>query len=133
RLAQAPHRMFAPAEVKSFQSREGDPAVLEELSFGLFGPNGPLPLHLTEIAFQRARQLDDPTMSDFLNMLQHRLIGLFYRAWAEADPVTQMDRPETDRFRRYVGALLGLADAVDEPSALHYARLGHAAQFASQT
>lgn len=133
RLAQAPHMMFAPSEVKSFQSQDGGPPVLEELSFGMFGPNGPLPLHLTEIAFQRARQLDDPTMSDFINMLQHRLIGLFYRAWAEADPVTQLDRPETDRFRQYVGALLGLADAVDEPGGLKYARLGHAAQFASHT
>lgn len=133
RLAQAPHMMFAPSDVKSFQAETDEPPVLETLSFGMFGPNGPLPLHLTEIAFQRARQLDDPTMSDFVNMLQHRLIGLFYRAWAEADPATQLDRPEADRFRQYVGSLLGLADAVHEPSALQYARLGHAAQFASHT
>jgi type VI secretion system protein ImpH len=131
RLAQPPHMTFAPSEVKAFEIAGDAPAVLESYGFGMFGPNGALPLHLTEIAFQRARQLGDPTFSDFVNMLQHRLIGLFYRAWADADPATNHDRPEADRFRLYIGSLIGLAGAGSQSDVLEHAKLGHAAQFSS--
>jgi len=133
RLSQPPHMMFAPSDVRAFRDDGDGPALLESHGFGMFGPNGALPLHLTEIAFQRARQRGDPTLSDFVNMLQHRLIGLFYRAWAEADPATHHDRPESDRFRLYMGALIGLADAGSEEGILEHAKLGHAAQFGSHT
>ncbi|PWG63265.1 type VI secretion system baseplate subunit TssG [Sediminicurvatus halobius] len=105
RIAQRPTLRFAPGEVTAF--RPGTPHRVECESFGLFGPNGPLPLHLTEYADERLRQERDPTFTEFVNAFQHRLATLFYRAWADARPTTQRDRPEQDRFADYVGSLIG--------------------------
>ena len=86
----------------------GLPDKLAVLLFGLFGSGGPLPLHLTLHAMDRRRQAGDDTFIDFCDLLQHRLIALFYRAWADARPQVQHDRPDQDRFRLYVGALAGI-------------------------
>lgn len=111
RLGQAPTLSFAPSDVSAFSPGEAAPARLEQYSFGLFGPNGALPRHLTEFAYERRHQREDDTFIDFLNAFQHRLVSLFYRAWASADPATSFDRPESDRFTQYLGALIGLAPA----------------------
>jgi len=134
RLGQAPTLAFAPSQISAFQTTTDEPPRLEQYSFGVFGPNGALPLHLTEQAYELRRQREDSTLVDFLNTFQHRLVALFYRAWANADPATSFDRPASDRFTGYVGALLGLApesarnrDAVSDYAKLH--RVGH---FATQ-
>ena len=121
RLRQIPHLEFAPTDVYELRTEGELRPVLEEFSFGLFGPNGALPLHLTEYAFERRKHFADPTFSDFVNLFQHRLISLFYRAWANSDPACSLDRPETDRFRNYLGALIGMGaesawnrDSVDD-------------------
>jgi type VI secretion system protein ImpH len=135
RLAQPPYLIFVPTELVGLQSPEDALPRLEEYSFGLFGPNGPLPLHFTEVAYERQRQLNDPTFSDFINFLQHRLIALFYRAWAESDPATSHDRPDTDRFKLYLGSMLGLGfnASAGRDAVLDHAKLSRAAQFSSQT
>ncbi len=73
--------------------------------FGLLGPNGPLPLHITEYARERLRHANDPTLSRFLDLFHHRFLTLFYRAWAQAQPHVNRDRPRDDRFAVYVGSL----------------------------
>ena len=83
-------------------------------ALGLFGPQGPLPLHVTLHAFERARHHDDPTLAHFADIFQHRLLALFYRAWADAQPTVQHDRPAADRFRYYLGALFGLGMAAQQ-------------------
>ena len=108
RFEQLPRLTFAPADIGAFEEAGQARPVLAQFGFGMFGPNGALPLHLTEFAYQRQHQLDDPTVSAFVNLFQHRLITLFYRAWANADPATSRDRPADDDFELYVGALLGL-------------------------
>src|SRR5581483_1223097 len=80
RLAQAPHLSFAPSDVASATTNEEGQFHLEQYGFGVLGPNGALPLHLTELAYERRRQKEDGTIADFLNLFQHRLISLFYRA-----------------------------------------------------
>ncbi len=71
---------------------------------------------------------------DFLNTFQHRLTSLFYRAWANADPATSLDRPAADRFTVYVGALTGLApeSARERDAVRDYAKLHRAGLFAAQ-
>ena len=134
RLGHAPHLSFAPSDVASFELLDNERVKLEQHSFGLFGPNGPLPLHLTEQAYERRRQQEDATVVDFLNVFQHRLISLFYRAWANSDPVTSFDRPRSDRFAMYVGALQGLAppEARDRDAVEDYAKLGRTGHLAAQ-
>lgn len=134
RLVHTPHLAFAPSDVATYEETP-DSARLEQYSFGLFGPNGPLPIHLTELAYGRRRHVEDDAIIDFLNIFQHRLISLFYRAWAEADPVTHFDRPSSDRFSFYLGALLGLGSpaARNRDSVCDYAKLSRVAAFGRQT
>lgn len=108
RIEQLPHLTFAPSDVTSAEPSSGGRMRIQQLGFGIFGPNGALPTHLTEHAFERRRHHEDGALTDFVNVFQHRMATLFYRAWAEADPVASHARPEDDDFARYAGALIGL-------------------------
>lgn len=110
RLGQTPSLQFAPSTIDSFIAKPEALPQLQVLFFGLFGPNGPLPLHLTELARQRIRNAKDTTLADFADMFHHRLLSLFYRAWADKEPTVQLDRPKQDRFSCYIGSLLGMGD-----------------------
>jgi type VI secretion system protein ImpH len=96
---------------------------------GLFGPQGPLPTHYTEYARDRIRQAGDHTFAAFVDLFHHRMLALFHRAWARGRPTVSHDRPETDRFRLYVGAAFGHAlppqpsGALPERAKLHFAGL----------
>ena len=108
-LGQEPSLAFATSMLAGFEpAREGHKGRLDVLFFGLFGPNGPMPLHLTEYARDRDRQEHDPTMRRFADVFHHRMLSLFYRAWADAQPTVAFDRPEQSRFFDYVGSLFGL-------------------------
>lgn len=110
RLAQEASLAFPPTTIASFeQPKAGGPMRLVNRAFGLFGPNGPLPLHLTEYARERQRNHRDGAMVAFVDMLTHRLMSLFYRAWRVSQPTVSFDRPGTDPFARKVSALAGLA------------------------
>jgi type VI secretion system protein ImpH len=111
RLGQDPDLSFAPAPLASMETHETSAPRLQVRLFGLFGPNGPLPLHLTEYARERLRHGADPTFSRFLDIFHHRFLALFYYAWAQAQPHVNRDRPKEDRFTNYVGAFLGLSPA----------------------
>ncbi|MEJ2325297.1 MAG: type VI secretion system baseplate subunit TssG [Chromatiaceae bacterium] len=129
RLAQEPHLAFAPATLSSFHlGSGGDPARLSVYFLGLFGPNGPLPVHLTEYARTRLRIARDPTFARFADVFHHRMLALFYRAWANARPTVSLDRPDSDRFAVYVASLFGIGmpslrdrDAIPDLAKLHYA------------
>ena len=122
---------FAPRSIHALAAGQGNiPPRLEVLFFGLFGPNGPLPLHLTEFARDRLRSHGDPTFARFADLFHHRLLSLFYRAWANAQPTVNLDRPDTDRFATVVGLVRGLAtpamrqrDAVPDHAKLYFAGL----------
>jgi type VI secretion system protein ImpH len=109
RLGQHPSTIFAPSTIYSVQAtgHAGRPRV-RILSFGLFGPNGALPIHLTEYVRERLHNHGDNAMADFVDLFHHRFISLFYRAWADAQSVVQLDRPGTDKFSFYAGALVGM-------------------------
>ena len=109
RLGQDPDLSFAPASLASFEAQDGETPKLQVRLFGLFGPNGPLPIHLTEYARARLNHAGDPTFSRFLDIFHHRFLALFYRAWAQAQPHVNRDRPKADRFTVYVGAFIGMA------------------------
>lgn len=110
RLRHTPSLTFASSDIDRFEmGQAGAPPALHGLVLGLFGPNAPLPLHLTEYAMQRQLHARDRSLVAFADLFHHRLQGLFYRAWADAQPVVQAERPDDDRFRLYLGALVGLA------------------------
>ena len=73
---------FPPSAVYEVaQAEESDaPAEMTTAFMGLTGPLGVLPRHYTELLLDRARQRDR-TLLDFLDLFNHRLLSLFYRAW----------------------------------------------------
>jgi type VI secretion system protein ImpH len=127
RLGQDPDLSFAIAPLGSFDASRGRTPRLQVRLFGLFGPNGPLPIHITEYARERLRHADDPTLCRFFDIFHHRFIALFYRAWAQAQPFVNHDRPKDDRFTVYVGAFLGLSPATlrDRDTVPDFAKLFH--------
>jgi type VI secretion system protein ImpH len=134
RLGQVPSLMFAPSMFLEAERRSDGRLWLGGAFLGLFGPNGPLPLHLTEFAHDRRHNAHDRTFSDFADVFHHRLLCLFYRAWADAQPTVQLDRAGGDRFRTYVGALVGIGQpALQNRDAMpDAARLFHAGRLSAQ-
>lgn len=109
RLGQEPSLSFAPSTIAKAAAREGTPLhEITTYSFGLFGPNGPLPLHLTEYVRERVYHGQDKSMLAFCNLFHHRLTMLFYRAWADAQPTVSHDRPDRRHFENYLSSLIGL-------------------------
>jgi type VI secretion system protein ImpH len=131
RLGQEPATIFPPATIAGFKpGQTGRPPRMSVHFLGLLGPNGPLPLHLTEYARDRLRNAGDPTFARFLDVFNHRMLCLFYRAWAQVRPTVSLDRPEEDRFGAYVESLFGIGmpayrerDAMPDLAKRHYA--GH--------
>lgn len=109
RLGQKPALEFPPSMLAGVEPI--DQARLKILVYflGLYGPQGPLPLHLTEYVQDRVTNARDTTLAAFSDIFHHRMLELFYRAWANPRPTVQYDRPETDRFAFYIAALLGIA------------------------
>lgn len=109
RLGQAPELSFAPASLHAVHppGAAGSPPRIQVRFFGLFGPQGALPLHLTEYARNRELHASDPTFARFADLFHHRMLLLFYRAWAQAQPVVGRDRPDDDSFADIVGSLVG--------------------------
>ena len=133
-LGQEPELHFPPSALAAYSTREEFHPRLAVNFFGLFGPHGPLPLHLTEYARERLRNHHDPTFARFADIFHHRMISLFYRAWANARPTVSFDRPQEDRFGFYVGALFGLSgEAMANRDALaDNAKRFYAGRFAAQ-
>lgn len=131
RLGQAPELAFPTSTIASFVQ---DPATgrhrLTQHVFGLFGPNGALPLHLTEHARDRLRNFHDPTFVAFADMFHHRMMSLLYRAWTTGEPAPSFDRPDDDPFGAKLDALAGLTgkefecrDAMPDLAKRHFAGL----------
>lgn len=107
RLGQEAELSFPTSTIAAVATDKTGRLRLTNRAFGLFGPSGPLPLHLTEYARDRVRNHRDNTLVAFADMLTHRLMGLFYRSWAAGQPAPSFDRPEHDPFERKVAALSG--------------------------
>lgn len=136
RLGQEPSMSFATSTLSAFEHSPGARAPrLEVRCFGLMGPNGPLPLHITEFVRDRMRNSHDFTLSAFLDVFHHRMLCLFYRAWANAQPAVNLDRPENDRFAAYIGSTFGLGSPamMDRDDVADEAKLFFAGRFALHT
>jgi type VI secretion system protein ImpH len=128
RFGQNPSLAFAPSTIEAF--RQTDATGVPKLNvrfFGLFGPNAPLPPHLTEYALERQLHHGDRTLSGFLNIFHHRLISFFYRAWAANQKSVDLDRPNDPRYATFIGSFFGLGleglqqrDAVPDLAKLYF-------------
>lgn len=135
RFAQEPSLAFAPSAVAAFEPATATrPPRLVQRVLGLFGPNGALPIHLTDWARDRERNHGDSAFVRFLDVFHHRMLSLFYRAWAQAQAAVSVDRPRQDFFGRRLAALCGLgAPSLRERDAVpDSVKLAHAGVFGRQ-
>lgn len=108
RVGQMASVIFAPSTIAAVKpGYAGAPPRLRILSFGLFGPNGPMPLSFTEYVHERETLHGDSTLSAFADLFHHRFAMLFYRAWADTQSTVSLDKPGEDRFSGYIASLLG--------------------------
>lgn len=148
RFCQEPSLAFAPSNLRKYLPAGPRSAPRLFLSFmGMLGPNGPLPLHLTDHARQREIHSKDFTFSRFLDVFNHRMVSLFYRAWGACNLTASADRSgfvtkgglsqqgrdealrtDSNRYCVYIGSLFGVGmdslrhrDSVPDLAKLHYA------------
>ncbi|TYC50448.1 type VI secretion system baseplate subunit TssG [Rhodobacterales bacterium] len=129
RFGQDPSSEFATSTIERAKRDEDGGLVLMERFLGLLGPQGALPSAMTDEAIMRSMRGDD-SFPRFLDVFNNRFIQLFYRAWADARPLVQHDRPDDDRFLTYLGANIGIGtsiyrdlDGIDDRLKLLYAGL----------
>jgi len=149
RFSQHPFLTFAPCTMPECRPATATAPTRLFVNFlGMLGPHGPLPLHLTEYAYHRELHNKDHTFVRFLDVFNHRMVSLFYRAWASCSMPASFDRTppralrgdvkfaerekiltsEKDRYPVYVGALFGQGmptlrhrEAVPDLAKLHFA------------
>ena len=104
---------------------------------GLFGPHGALPPHYTTLLLRRLRDKDF-ALRDFLDLFNHRLVSLFFRAWEKYRLPVVFERAArdgtTDPVTQAVYCLAGFGteglrgrQAVPDTAFLYYA--GHFSHF----
>ena len=108
RFAQSPALDFAPSTVEAVRVKSGGRPVLYARHFGLFGPNGPLPMCLTEYARERILHNGDATFATFCNVFHHRMLSFFFRAWADSRKTVDFDRRSDQQWSQIIGSLIGL-------------------------
>lgn len=133
---------FPPTDLRRVEARPGaDDAEttyrLDVTFMGLYGVSTPLPLHYAvdmlrsvdpyplaaEAAAEEAasdrlpssvKVTDTNPTRDFLDIFHHRLISLFYRAWAKYRYDVTFPMPERDLITDYLLWLIGHSRASDE-------------------
>lgn len=118
RLGQTARMSFAASDVANVTS--GTETTKPQIGvnvLGLIGPEGPMPLHMTRWIMARLSNrwfagdssgaTADTSFLDFINMLQHRLIALYWRAWADAQPEISIAHGNGGRVTATMRALAG--------------------------
>lgn len=119
RLGQMASMHFSPREIAAI-SQQDDQIKLQLFGLGIWGAQGPMPLHLSELAYSRYEQ-HDRALIDFVDIFHHRALSLFYRAWFLSQDTASLDRKDDERFSFYIGSLVGLdpASLAQEPLPVH--------------
>ena len=131
RFCQEASLAFAPRTIGGFRTEPGVPTPRMYVNFlGLLGPNGPMPLHITQYVRERVLIHHDRALARFLDVFNHRMVSFFYRAWAANQQTVQFERGDEDCFAVYIGSMFGIGmetlrkrDAVPDVAKLHYS--GH--------
>ncbi len=112
RFSQEPSTGFATSTLNGLKQKPSEVAPRLFVNFmGLLGPSGPLPIHLADFARQRERNHRDPAFARFLDIFNHRMVSMFFRAWALNQPCVQYERTEEGRhdpFSTQVASMIGI-------------------------
>lgn len=131
RFGQTPYLHFPPTEVAEIRQGNGNvEALIMTYFFGLLGVNGPMPLEFTNYVFQRSHNYYDQTWRRFLDIINHRFLTLFYRAWAENEQAVSFDRKNDDKITDIIRSLAGTSsDMLGENRTFPYLTANYAEHF----
>lgn len=93
-----------------------EPAEMVVTFLGLTGPSGILPRHYTEMIMRLEREARGPertALRDWLDIFNHRLLSLFYRAWTKYRFFIPYQRreyalPQPDAFTQALYSAIGM-------------------------
>lgn len=125
---------FPASELQSYEppAAPDQPARVVVNFMGLTGPSGVLPSHYTASLIERRIRHRDVGAQRFLDLFNHRLISLFYRAWEKHHFYVSHERGAPGGIQQYLLDLVGLgtpslrgrnAGGVDDPTVCHLAGL----------
>ncbi len=106
---------FSPADIRRIEPPEADSKTARMVVnfMGLYGVSAPTPVYLTElIAFAGD---DAAPLVDFLDIFNHRLLSLYYRAWLKYRFPYRYEAGAKDAFSSYVFSFVGLGDPLTHP------------------
>jgi len=107
RLATHPSLAFPAAEIQSLEQKPGKSPRMSVNFFGLDAPGGVLPTRYIELVLER-QYARDYTLRDFLDIFNHRMVSLLYRAWEKYRFPVTYERGGQDPFTGYLLDLIGL-------------------------
>jgi len=113
RFKQRPTMRFESCPlVESRWATRGEQEVIEitQVFFGPLGPNGSLPLHVTDDTLREIR-LGRPWMAEFLDIFTHRMTSFFYRSWEAAQLTASRVLDSEDPYPAWIGSLFGAGPA----------------------
>jgi type VI secretion system protein ImpH len=99
--------VFPASEIQALRDTDETQAVVDVNFMGLFGSQGVLPLYYTELIAERAR-VRDTALIDFLDIFNHRMISLFYRAWEKYRFPIAYERGDMDQVGGRLLDFIGL-------------------------
>ncbi len=119
RLRPDPRLTFSPADVRRVEepwerTSDGErvfPQGVYRLIvnfMGLYGVAAPSPVYLSELI--NAPEVDTEPLSEFLDLFNHRLLSLYYRAWQKYRYPYRYSPGAKDEFSSYVLAFTGLRE-----------------------
>ncbi len=120
---------FPASEIHDLKFGESERPVMTVNFMGLTGPTGVMPLVYTEMIMDRVRNKDH-ALREFLDLFNHRMISLFYRAWEKHKFPVPYEREGADAVSSFLKSFLGLGTAgladrqdVSDRSLIYYAGL----------
>lgn len=107
RFGATPRTSFPASEIQALETDEGTAPRLVVNFLGLTGPQGVLPLEYSELVADRVRQRDH-ALRDFLDLFNHRILSLFFRAWERSHLHGGDPSAAEDALRDHLLDLVGL-------------------------
>lgn len=124
-----PSLAFPASQIQEAEWPEDAPVKMTVNFMGLTGPEGVLPNPYTSLIIERLKE-SDPALRDFLDLFNHRIISLFYRAWRKYRFDVAYEQGERELFSRHLLSLLGLGTEgmrdrqyISDDSLIYYAGL----------
>ena len=118
---------FPASQLDSLTQTEQNRPQLKVNFMSLAGIHGPLPQPYTELMIERAWQ-GDHAMQAFLDIFNHRLVGLMYRQRAQQRVGYGSESPWQSRFANALFSLMGMGTLgtrqrmqIEDQALLHYA------------